>query len=130
MAPEPVGRSALCELLWDVPNDPRGELRWYLSKLRGLLDAPGRRRVVTAGDTVALDLAGCGVDAIEAEAAAQAGIGSLDAVRLRALLQRFHGDFLDGRSEEHTSELQSLMRISYAVFCLKKQTPKTTQSVS
>src|SRR3546814_1893543 len=30
------------------------------------------------------------------------------------------------RSEEHTSELQSLMRISYAVFCLKKKT-KTTQ---
>src|SRR3546814_4970535 len=28
---------------------------------------------------------------------------------------------LAGRSEEHTSELQSLMRISYAVFCLKKQ---------
>src|SRR3546814_1613467 len=28
----------------------------------------------------------------------------------------------DGRSEEHTSELQSLMRISYAVFCLKKKT--------
>src|SRR3546814_5944903 len=32
------------------------------------------------------------------------------------------------RSEEHTSELQSLMRISYAVFCLKKKkTPHTTQ---
>src|SRR3546814_9239309 len=30
----------------------------------------------------------------------------------------------DGRSEEHTSELQSLMRISYAVFCLKKKTKK------
>src|SRR3546814_7174629 len=29
-----------------------------------------------------------------------------------------------GRSEEHTSELQSLMRISYAVFCLKKKTRK------
>src|SRR3546814_9515063 len=29
---------------------------------------------------------------------------------------------IDGRSEEHTSELQSLMRSSYAVFCLKKQT--------
>src|SRR3546814_10012505 len=28
------------------------------------------------------------------------------------------------RSEEHTSELQSLMRISYAVFCLKKKQPK------
>src|SRR3546814_3563229 len=30
-----------------------------------------------------------------------------------------------GRSEEHTSELQSLMRISYAVFCLKKKKHKT-----
>src|SRR3546814_6982954 len=33
-----------------------------------------------------------------------------------------------GRSEEHTSELQSLMRISYAVFCLKKKTKETTYS--
>src|SRR3546814_4389975 len=31
----------------------------------------------------------------------------------------------DERSEEHTSELQSLMRISYAVFCLKKKTKST-----
>src|SRR3546814_1735737 len=32
------------------------------------------------------------------------------------------------RSEEHTSELQSLMRISYAVFCLKKKTNKKQKS--
>src|SRR3546814_7922008 len=32
---------------------------------------------------------------------------------------------LSTRSEEHTSELQSLMRISYAVFCLKKKTTQT-----
>src|SRR3546814_1830728 len=31
------------------------------------------------------------------------------------------GQFIDRRSEEHTSELQSLMRISYAVFCLKNK---------
>src|SRR3546814_5662293 len=35
-----------------------------------------------------------------------------------------HALLAKGRSEEHTSELQSLMRISYAVFCLKKK--KTT----
>src|SRR3546814_6461347 len=35
-----------------------------------------------------------------------------------------HGGAPSGRSEEHTSELQSLMRISYAVFCLKKKTKK------
>src|SRR3546814_4757716 len=34
------------------------------------------------------------------------------------------------RSEEHTSELQSLMRISYAVFCLKKQNKKTNKQLS
>src|SRR3546814_8527860 len=34
---------------------------------------------------------------------------------------------LSGRSEEHTSELQSLMRISYAVFCLKKQIINNTK---
>src|SRR3546814_7486589 len=34
--------------------------------------------------------------------------------------------FLHRRSEEHTSELQSLMRISYAVFCLKKKKPHIT----
>src|SRR3546814_5939687 len=38
-----------------------------------------------------------------------------------------HAQFSDSyhRSEEHTSELQSLMRISYAVFCLKKKTIHT-----
>src|SRR3546814_5339652 len=34
------------------------------------------------------------------------------------------------RSEEHTSELQSLMRISYAVFCLKKKKNKTAQHIT
>src|SRR3546814_10472166 len=33
------------------------------------------------------------------------------------------------RSEEHTSELQSLMRISYAVFCLKKKKNRTTENI-
>src|SRR3546814_7795452 len=42
--------------------------------------------------------------------------------RIDQLEQRLRGRFVgDFRSEEHTSELQSLMRISYAVFCLKKK---------
>src|SRR3546814_10251726 len=43
-----------------------------------------------------------------------------DRVRQKSLEARLAGD-LGPRSEEHTSELQSLMRISYADFCLKKQ---------
>src|SRR3546814_8897869 len=51
------------------------------------------------------------------------GILNLDDVR-RAMDSGVDGIMLGshgGRSEEHTSELQSLMRISYAVFCLKKK---------
>src|SRR3546814_9826902 len=49
---------------------------------------------------------------------------ALPEVRKRAQ-QATPADSSGGRSEEHTSELQSLMRISYAVFCLKKK--KKTQ---
>src|SRR3546814_4592994 len=41
----------------------------------------------------------------------------------------FAGRFVGRRSEEHTSELQSLMRISYAVFCLKKKKHKSNRTI-
>ncbi|MBZ9813927.1 BTAD domain-containing putative transcriptional regulator [Mesorhizobium sp. CA7] len=96
LAPHPVSRSRLCELLWDVPNDPRGELRWCLSKLRAALDEPGLRRIETEGDTVALRLGDVSVDAVEAAAAVAEGIETLGLDRLRTLAQLFAGDFLDG----------------------------------
>src|SRR3546814_2328172 len=43
---------------------------------------------------------------------------------ITSVSQPFCGSCTRGRSEEHTSELQSLMRISYAVFCLKKKKTK------
>ncbi|HVJ40100.1 MAG TPA: hypothetical protein VM639_01335, partial [Dongiaceae bacterium] len=101
LAPHPVSRSRLCELLWDVPNDPRGELRWCLSKLRRALDDAERSRIVTAGEMVALDLAGWQVDAHEIEAACGAGIERpglerLGLDQLRALAALFTGEFLEG----------------------------------
>jgi DNA-binding SARP family transcriptional activator len=96
MAPQAVARSQLCELLWDVPNDPRGELRWCLSKIRGLVDDAGRKRIDAQGDGVRLDLADCFVDAAEIAEAAKAGIETLAPARQRALAALFKGDFLDG----------------------------------
>src|SRR3546814_6333862 len=54
----------------------------------------------------------------------KAGLPALLAEADRSGVSHFFGGYVgqdDKRSEEHTSELQSLMRISYSVFCLKKK---------
>src|SRR3546814_10041140 len=56
--------------------------------------------------------------------AGQAALASFHELLRPGVVQALRDAFLAaqlGRSEEHTSELQSLMRISYAVFCLKKK---------
>ena len=107
LAPRPVTRSALCELLWDVPNDPRGELRWSLSKLRGVLDEPGRARVIAERDSVALDLGDCLVDAVAVRDALQTGIETLDPLQLRTLAARFVGEFLESVEVERQPPFSS-----------------------
>src|SRR3546814_7356878 len=52
------------------------------------------------------------------------GFADLSAVDRRTTSKRPRAYSIRDRSEEHTSELQSLMRISYAVFCLKKKITK------
>src|SRR5678815_3413381 len=90
LATGPISRSRLCDLLWDVPNDPRGELRWCLSKLRGVLDDESRCRVVTAGaDRIALDLTDSFVDALEVDGALKAGPEQLTPARLGELRDAF-----------------------------------------
>src|SRR5262245_19483110 len=96
LAPRPVARSQLCELLWDVPNDPRGELRWCLSKLRSIVDDHSRRRVDTSHDAIRLDLTDCAVDAIEIVRATEEGIGTLTPERHRAPAGLFEGVFREG----------------------------------
>ena len=53
LTPRAVSRRRLCGLLWDNASDPRGELRWYLSKLRGLV---GTTRVDSREDSCASNL--------------------------------------------------------------------------
>src|SRR6187399_2787337 len=95
LASRPVARSQICELLWDVPNDPRGELRWCLSKIRGLLDQ-GRKRVIADGNTIRLDLTDCVVDTLEVTRAPEHGIEKLGVERQRELAKQFGGELLEG----------------------------------
>jgi TolB-like protein len=81
--------------LWDVPNDPRGELRWCLSKLRNLLDDDERRRVVTTHDLIELDLSDCTIDALEVDRAIRAGASNASSAALAALCELFAGELLE-----------------------------------
>jgi len=95
LASRPVPRTQICELLWDIPNDPRGELRWCLSKIRGLLDQ-GRKRVIADGTSIRLDLTDCVVDTLEVTRAPEHGIQKLGADRQRELAGLFKGELLEG----------------------------------
>ncbi len=96
LASRPVTRSQVCELLWDVPNDPRGELRWCLSKIRGLIDEKGRKRVIADGSTIRVDLSDCSVDTLEVTRAPEHGIQKLGVERQKELAALFAGELLEG----------------------------------
>ena len=101
----PTQRGRLCELLWDeAANDPRGELRWCLSKLRSLLGDSHSNMVVTSVDTVALRLDGWLVDAIEVASAMEQGVETLTVDQLQSLSEHYSGELLEGLAIERCPE--------------------------
>jgi DNA-binding SARP family transcriptional activator len=58
-------REQLCELLWELPDDPKGSLRWSLSKLRRLLDEDDRRRIIADRTGVEIDVSDVSIDVYE-----------------------------------------------------------------
>lgn len=61
----PHRRERLCELFWELPDDPRGSLRWALSKIRGLVDRPGEPALGADRERVVLARGGIDVDYVE-----------------------------------------------------------------
>src|SRR3546814_7970029 len=82
-------------------------------QVRGVENAGGDRLAGPAGDPGHADLG-------------HVARSSMPTLRKRHMLERLA--LASRRSEEHTSELQSLMRISYAVFCLKKKNITNNQN--
>jgi len=105
LAAHPVSRSRLCELLGDIPSDPRGELRWCLSKLRALLDEPQHSRLSAGNDQISLDLGDGAVDALRIETAMRNGAEKLDRQAIQDLCGLFAGDFLEGLDLNRSPQL-------------------------
>ncbi len=89
-------REHLCELLWEVPDDPRGSLRWSLSKLRRLLEDDGRERIVADRTHVALDADGLAIDCTALQALAAGDLRQASTEALEHAAASYAGSFLEG----------------------------------
>jgi DNA-binding SARP family transcriptional activator/TolB-like protein len=98
MAPRPVTRETLCELFWDVADDPRSELRWCLSKLRPLVDAPTATRLIADRAQVQIATNSLDIDAISLARTAQKTLATGSPRDLQSLRALFRGAFLEGLS--------------------------------
>lgn len=89
-------RDHLCELLWEIPDDPRGSLRWSLSKLRRLVDDESRARVVADRATVALDVGDVDIDVVSLKAIAGGALDETPIGELERAERQYQGHFLEG----------------------------------
>ena len=67
----PMRREQLCELLWEIPDDPRGSLRWSLSKIRKLVDEDDQPRIIADRSTVSFDTSSVDIDVLDLHRAAE-----------------------------------------------------------
>jgi pimeloyl-ACP methyl ester carboxylesterase/DNA-binding SARP family transcriptional activator len=92
----PQRRDTLCELLWEVPDDPRGALRWSLSKLRPLVNEESIERLSADRERVAFEQNGAVVDFLRTEEACTAGLQHLSRDELVELCNVCSGALLAG----------------------------------
>ena len=89
-------RDTLCELLWEVPDDPKGSLRWSLSKLRRLVDDESQARIIADRIQVSLDTGDVFVDVLALEQLCQQDLTCIDIDQLERACDELSGKFLDG----------------------------------
>ncbi len=103
----PHSRERLCALFWGLPDDPRAALRWSLTRLRPLVDEPGRQRIIADRESVRLDLDHVTVDILSLRKAVQNGVASISTDALRQAVVALEGDFLEGLDLSDCQEFQN-----------------------
>lgn len=93
---KPHRRERLCSLFWEIPDDPRGALRWSLSRIRDLVDEPGIVRVVSDHETVRFEAHDARVDVLDLRGASDALLSEISTERLSAIVSGINGEFLEG----------------------------------
>ncbi len=89
-------RDRLTDLLWDVADDPKGGLRWCLSKIRPLVDELHQPRILADRETVEFNPEDVAIDVFTVRDCIQRGISSMSLKELRDLASLYRGSFLEG----------------------------------
>lgn len=90
----PQRREHLCELFWDTPNDPKGSLRWALSKLRSAFPESLKHRVTADRERISIDLADVNIDLATIESLLESQLSAKAA--FLAAKQTLNRPFLEG----------------------------------
>ena len=96
LCPGPHRRERLCELFWEIADDPRGALRWSLTKLRRVVDDDDTRRIVANRDTVAFDPKDVDVDVLQLRETLSGGPEDLDTATLKCAASAAAAGLLEG----------------------------------
>jgi len=95
---QPQSRERICEIFWDVPNDPRGSLRWSLSKVREVFKRSATNPVVASRNTISLRAQSIELDLRSVKAISHRELDALAVADLENLVTLFRGGFLDDLS--------------------------------
>jgi hypothetical protein len=87
-------RERLCELFWDVPDDPRGALRWSLSKIRQILGRGSETCLIADRNTVTLTLDAVKLDFARAGTLHKDDLSSRETAELEEIAALYRGGFL------------------------------------
>jgi len=117
----PQRRERLCALLWQLPDDPRGALRWSLSKLRPIVDEPDQQRLVSDRKTVSLDIGDVEVDAIELQKLARGNLAEASLDELRHVADQIRGGFLEDLELNGADEFHAWLTAERREFALHQE---------
>jgi DNA-binding SARP family transcriptional activator/class 3 adenylate cyclase len=106
----PQRRERLCQMFWARPDDPRGALRWSLSKIRQIVNDDGRDALVADRNSVTLRSTSIAVDFRRVTSLAD--MASLDLDELEGIAHAFRGRFLEDLSLPNCPEFEA-WRISH-----------------
>src|SRR5262245_21428127 len=103
----PQPRERLCQMFWDVPDDPRGALRWSLSKIRQIVNIEGHEALVTERNTVALRGPSIALDLQRIKAISSRDVASLELSELERAAESLQGAFLEDLSLVRCPEFEA-----------------------